>query len=309
MLGNAKNGTLGKRGGRWLQGYKTRLSACQQVIKQLKVKVLFEDWYYEMTRMAEGLRLTRRVVTMDVLLRPCRVARSRGCGVGGEPMEAGGLAVKPTEAGDLRVGIEGLACLGCKQKRAKHCAYHNTAGTLLRAPQGYSQGELRFTGSSASTIGYRVSSLAGTGSGYRAQMECPGRCWNLREAQGTGYDVTTRLQATGHMIGSRRVESQSRVTCGLQGTARRAQVESTTSRRWASPHVRASPRVSLDREMARKIVTCLASEVDGASAKLAAGSIEPCAALLASDLTSESAVLVGCPTPHLGKMMRELTLQ
>ncbi|KAH9008833.1 hypothetical protein EDB85DRAFT_1903746 [Lactarius pseudohatsudake] len=43
-------------------------------------------------------------------------------------------------------------------------------------------------------------------------VECPGRYWNLREAQGIGYDVTARLQATGHVIGSRRGESQSRVT-------------------------------------------------------------------------------------------------
>ncbi|KAH9039146.1 hypothetical protein EDB85DRAFT_1887615 [Lactarius pseudohatsudake] len=50
----------------------------------------------------------------------------------------------------------------------------------------------------------------GQGTGF--VVECPGRYWNLREAQGIGYDVTARLQATGHVIGSRRGESQSRVT-------------------------------------------------------------------------------------------------
>ncbi|KAH9012746.1 hypothetical protein EDB85DRAFT_2281136 [Lactarius pseudohatsudake] len=67
-----------------------------------------------------------------------------------------------------------------------------------------------FAGNRASAV--NVQSLLASRSGYRVMVECPGRYWNLREAQGIGYDVTARLQATGHVIGSRRGESQSRVT-------------------------------------------------------------------------------------------------
>ncbi|KAH9013596.1 hypothetical protein EDB85DRAFT_1899637 [Lactarius pseudohatsudake] len=88
---------------------------------------------------------------------------------------------------------------------ACHTCY-DPAGSL--GPKAVERGESRFAGNKASAVNVQ-SLFAGR---YRVVVECPGRYWNLREAQGIGYDVTARLQATGHVIWSRRGESQSRVT-------------------------------------------------------------------------------------------------